>query len=142
MITPKYRRDSTCFRRSGHVLNNRSPKNFGSLGRRVMMGLLKWLKAVAVTGGLVLAPVVSMGAVVQSCAGSGPATPESYTGNLSREGSRLLNDMRYDARQVASRADTLQALAMDPEVNWQAHADELARIKHEVDDMGKRLCRL
>ena len=105
------------------------------------MDITKWLKTGAVIGAIVLTPAISMAARVQSCV-AGPATPESYTWDFSREATGLLNDMRYDAQRVAHHATNLEDFAMNSDIDWQFHADQLTKIKREVDDMGKRLCRL
>ena len=105
------------------------------------MDITNWLRTGAVVGAMVLAPAVSMAARLKSCLAE-PATPESYTQNFSGEATRLLNDMRYDAHKVAYHADNLENFATNTEIDWQLHADQLTRIKHEVNDMGQRLCRL
>jgi hypothetical protein len=105
------------------------------------MSIMRWLKTGTVIGAIVLAPGVGMAAQVKACVAS-PPTPESYTWNFSREGTRLLNEMRYDAHRVAYHADNLKNYELNPEIDWQLHADQLVKIKREVNDMGKRLCRL
>lgn len=105
------------------------------------MDFIKWLRAGAVVGAMVFAPTAAMAARVQSCV-AGPATAESYTWNFNREANRLLKDMRYDARRVNYHADKLEQFAMNPQIDWQIHADQLNLVKARVDDMGKRLCRL
>jgi hypothetical protein len=106
------------------------------------MGIKQWLETGAVIGAMVLAPATSMAMQRRASCTAGPATPESYTWNFSREASGLLNDMRADANQVANQAAQLENFSRNPEVDWQLDADYLVQIKQEVNDMGKRLCRL
>jgi hypothetical protein len=106
------------------------------------MGIMKWLKTGAVVGAMTLAPTISMQAAVQACNPIGPPSSESYTSNFPGEGSHLLADVQQDARRAAYHASQLESYTNNPEITWELHADQLQRIRHDVNDMGKRLCRL
>lgn len=88
-----------------------------------------------------VAPALAVAARSHPCV-SGAVTAESYTWNFPEEASGLLNNMRVDADQVADHAAKLETFARNPQIDWQLHADQLHAIKQDVNDMGKRLCRL
>ena len=94
-----------------------------------------------VVAGMVSVPVTSMAATVGSCV-PGKATPESYTWDFKAEASRLLDQVRVDAMKARSRADKLEQFDMEPTISWHSHARQLTVIKQEVNDMGRKLCRL
>jgi hypothetical protein len=95
------------------------------------------LKTVPIITAIILAPAFAS-AKVQYCAEQPPVHPGDY----SQEASTLLEDVRTNADQVAHHASVLQGYATDPDVDWEMHADQLFRVKSEVDNMGKELCRL
>lgn len=95
---------------------------------------------IALIAGMVAIPMASP-AAPQSCV-SGKPTPASYTWNFHAEASRLLSGIQADAAKAHDRAATIDAYALDGAVPWQFHANQLAALKHEVDDMGRKVCRL
>ncbi|HJT87775.1 MAG TPA: hypothetical protein VJ732_07955 [Bryobacteraceae bacterium] len=105
------------------------------------MNMKKWLITGGLAGVLAAAPGASMAIEANRCV-TGTPTAASYTWNFPKEATRLLNGMRQDANGVADHAAKLEMFATEPNLSWQAHADQLTRIKAEVNDMGMRLCRL
>jgi hypothetical protein len=100
------------------------------------MGIKLW-KAGLVLSAITLSPAISL-ARVESCA----SRPGYNTGTTSRTASRLFREMRRDARRVAYQTLQIQSFTSEWDTTWAGHADRLNQIKAEVDDMGKRLCRL
>lgn len=66
----------------------------------------------------------------------------SMTWNFPKEGSQLLQDIRRDARQIRREAATVESHHPYAESDWMFHADELNTIRWEVNNMGRKLCRL
>jgi hypothetical protein len=97
--------------------------------------------ATLVAAAMLVAPGVSLAATPPQCSSAEP-TAASYTWDFHKEASDLLNGLRVDARKARSAADQLRAFENEPEISWQSHADRLAQIKNEVNDMGAKLCRL
>lgn len=103
------------------------------------MKTANWLLAA-----LLALPVASYGAMVKTkaCRDTAP-TARSYTWNFSREATRLLNDVRDDAMKIREDGRQLDNFVKEPEtIDWRAHADKLAYIKADVNDIGAKLCRL
>lgn len=73
---------------------------------------------------------------------TGPPTAASYTWNFSREASSLLRDIHYDAVRASHAAIMFQTVARNPDESWAGRAYSLSQIRAQVDDMGRRLCRL
>ena len=94
----------------------------------------------ALIAGIAAFPVSSE-AAPQTCS-TGKPTPASYTWNFQAEASRLLNGIEVDAAKAQHRADRLQQSSLNEDLAWQFHATRLAALKREVNDMGRRLCRL
>lgn len=86
-------------------------------------------------------PVISLASQPRACV-AGKPTPESYTWNFHREASQLLAGIQVDAMNAKNQADRLQNFAMDRNIGWKIHAGELTSIRAEVDDIGRKLCRL
>jgi hypothetical protein len=91
--------------------------------------------------GMAVLPVSSMAATSQSCA-PGKVTSESYTWDFKAEASKLLDGIQADAVQARNRAETIETLNMKPEISWKVHAEQLTAIKREINDMGRKMCRL
>ena len=87
----------------------------------------------------VLAPGV--GAAVHECAPGNP-TAASYTWDFKAEANSSFQDLETLARQTRDDADQLVTYNRGHEVDWEIQADQLHILKHEVNDMGARLCRL
>jgi hypothetical protein len=77
-------------------------------------------------------------AAVQSCGGLAPTFPANY----SAESSRLLLEMRDDARRVADAIPQLKAFSDNSRTSWQFHAAQLIGIREQLSDMETKLCRL
>jgi hypothetical protein len=90
---------------------------------------------------LLALPLAALGAAPASCK-AGPPTPESYHWNFPREASRLLDNIQVDAAKVESQSAKIVNWDMNPDISWQLHSDQLELVKHEVDDMGRMVCRL
>ena len=53
-----------------------------------------------------------------------------------------IQDVQTDARLIRSQADRLESYERGPQLSWQSHSAKLDAIKGEVNDMGRKLCRL
>jgi hypothetical protein len=104
------------------------------------MKLLHTVGLATLIAGMVALPPASQ-AAPQTCP-AGKVTPASYTWNFQAEASRLLNRIQADARRAQYRADKLANSSLNGAVPWQVNATQLTGLKHEVNDMGRRLCRL
>jgi hypothetical protein len=94
----------------------------------------------ALIAAMVALPVTA--AAASTSCGAGRPAPASYTWNFHAEASRLLSGIQAEAAKAQNRAATLDSYALDSNVDWQLHASQLAALKHEVDGMGRKLCRL
>ena len=96
-------------------------------------------RIIAVIGAIILIPTVSLAAQVQPC----PAgTASNITSQAAFDG---LKQMRYEAMSVSDHALKLQDLATDQAstgIDKEPLADQLTQIRHEVNQMGRQLCRL
>lgn len=92
-------------------------------------------------GALLVLPVVGRAAGPRPCIG-GKANAASYTWNFQKEATGLLNGLQVDAGQVQRRADLLDAYIRGNEVTWDLQSDQLDQLRDEVNDMGRKLCRL
>lgn len=72
----------------------------------------------------------------------GKATAASYTWNFKGETNRLFQQIQSDAQKASYHADKLASYNLDPQLDWTVHAEQLSSLKSEVNDMGKKLCRL
>jgi len=103
------------------------------------MSIENCLKAGAVICAMACMPAISS-AQVGTCS---PMAPDhSYAQGSTREATHMLNDMQWDARQVEYHAEQLNNFAYHTKFAWDTTGIELRRIKSEVNDMGKRLCKL
>jgi hypothetical protein len=102
------------------------------------MNPLKWIGTGIVAGAMLFAPAISMGAV-QSCA---TETGTYSPAQAAQKTSDLLKQVQSDAQQAEYHANVLRNFADNSNVDWQAHVYQLNRIRSEVDDMGRQLCRL
>jgi len=73
---------------------------------------------------------------------AGPTTAASYTWNFKQEANNLFRDIQDTARQAATTADRLESMGENGEVSWQDQADHLDMLRSQVNDMGRKLCRL
>jgi len=108
------------------------------------MGIESCLKAGAVFCAIAFLPAVSKaqtGVQIGTCSPT-TASDHSYARSSTREATRLLNDMQYDAQQVKNHAQVMDNFAYHTEFAWNTTGIELRRIKSEINDMGKRLCKL
>jgi chromosome segregation ATPase len=97
--------------------------------------------ALLLAAGVAALPVVSLAADSRTCV-AGKPTPASYTWNFRAEASQLLNDIQTDAAHAQQHADRLQTYASELQISYQSHGEELDAIRAEVNDMGRKLCRL
>ena len=104
------------------------------------MGIDNCFKAGVVICAMAFLPSVSQ-AQVDTCVPTA-ANEHSYMGGSTREATHLLDDMQYDARQVAHHAQLMDNFAYHTSFAWNTIGIELRRIKSEINDIGKRLCRL
>jgi uncharacterized protein YoxC len=92
-------------------------------------------------GVLAVFPSAALALAPRACV-AGPPTAASYTWNFQKEADGLLQGLQNQAQQVQRHAATLRTFARTNDVDWQAHSDQLRQVKTEIDDMGKKLCRL
>jgi len=92
---------------------------------------------------MIMLPSASAAAVhaVHECV-AGPPTAASYTWNFKQEANDIFQDVRLDALQAEDAAANLQSFQTDPDLGWEAHAHQLAKLRSAVNDMGSKLCRL
>ena len=105
------------------------------------MNLKHFATTFLVFAGMAVWPAISLAAESHACT-SGKPTQRSYTWDFRGEASRLLSGIQADAANVHRRANKLDVYAADPQITWQVHAEQLTSIKREVNDMGRKLCRL
>jgi len=99
------------------------------------------MRSVSLVAALSAFPLVVLGAPATSCK-AGPPTAESYRWNFPREASRLLSGVQVDASKIETRATQLMNWDMNPSITWQLYSDQLMMVRKEVNDMGRKLCRL
>ena len=78
---------------------------------------------------------------VHECVAGAP-TAASYTWNFQGEANTIFRHIQSDAQQALDHAVKLQSYEDSEHLDWQAHVGELDPLKHEVNDMGAKLCRL
>ncbi len=88
--------------------------------------------------------VFSMPAVAASSCQCVPGKPTaaSYTWNFKTEANTLFQQIESDAQDAQYHADYLDTMARNFDTHWQSHLFQLSYIKHDVNDMGAKLCRL
>ncbi|HXK03801.1 MAG TPA: hypothetical protein VMS37_15475 [Verrucomicrobiae bacterium] len=72
----------------------------------------------------------------------GTPTAASNTWDFKGEANTIFQDIETDARSIRAQADRLESYQRGPELSWASHADHLNVIRDDVNDMGKKLCRL
>ena len=85
---------------------------------------------------------LTLGAVTTQQCSCGKPTAASYTWDFHQEANALFDDVQTDAQQVQDHAAQLQSFSRDSVLSWQADANQLSQVRNEVNDMGKKLCRL
>lgn len=105
------------------------------------MRIQKIISTGCLMGALAALPTAALALTPRKC-GAGQPTAASYTWNFQKEASGLLQNVRADAAQAENHAATLQTFALNENISWEAHADELNQLKINANDMGKDLCRL
>jgi hypothetical protein len=73
---------------------------------------------------------------------AGTPTAASYTWNFHQEANQLIQGIQDDSTAASMHAAKLDSFADSPGLTWQAHASQLSYLKSEINDMGKKLCRL
>jgi hypothetical protein len=90
---------------------------------------------------LVLFAIPGAAATDQECV-AGQPSGAAYTLNFDAEANGIFENIRMEARRVVDHADKLQTFARNPQISWQGDADQMARLRREINDMGRKLCRL
>ena len=90
---------------------------------------------------LAMAAPAGFAAETCSCV-SGKPTAESYSWNFHREADRLFRQIQDESALAAAHATKLQSYADSPGLSWQTHGEQLSDLKTEINDMGRKLCRL
>jgi hypothetical protein len=106
-----------------------------------MMSIKRLITILGLSVALTGLPLTLEAATSNECA-CGKPTAASYTWDFHREADTLFQGIQFDAQQVSNHAANLQSFADDPNISWQAHATELTQLKSEVNNMGKKICRL
>jgi hypothetical protein len=101
---------------------------------------LLWSGCISAALALYAVPASAASASNQ-CVAAEP-TAASNTWDFKGEANTIFKDIQSDAQDALYHADMLQSFARDPHMTWDAHADELAYLKSEINDMGAKLCRL
>ncbi len=86
-----------------------------------------------------VAPV--SGVVVHECV-TGKPTAASYKWDFKGEANGAFQAIQDDARQALDHADRLRSFEYSPNLDWRAYAGQLDMLKQEVNDMGRKICRL
>jgi hypothetical protein len=73
---------------------------------------------------------------------AGEPTAASYTWDFKGEANTIFKDIQSDARDAVDHAGILQSYALDSQLSWDAHAEELEYLKSDINDIGAKLCRL
>jgi hypothetical protein len=101
-----------------------------------------WLITVPAIGVAALYPGVLSAARARPCTVA-PAAAESYMWNFPGGASNLLKGIRFEAQQVVYQAAQLRYDSTTTDTGFYgAEAQGLTRIKADIDDMGRQLCRL
>ncbi|MFZ0762249.1 MAG: hypothetical protein WAM69_20045, partial [Candidatus Sulfotelmatobacter sp.] len=106
-----------------------------------MTAIKRLMTVVGVCAAFAVFPLTSGAITMNKCA-PGPPTAASYTWNFQGEANTLFQDVRVDAQQVTTDAAQLQSFSENPNISWQLDGDKLTQVKADVDDMGRKLCRL
>jgi hypothetical protein len=85
--------------------------------------------------------VPSWAVTVHKCV-PGQPTVASYTWDFKAEANRLFQAVQSDADQARYHADQLDTFARDSSLSWDSNEEQLQALKQEVNDMGRKLCRL
>ena len=72
----------------------------------------------------------------------GSPTAASNTWNFKGEANTIFQDIETDAQSIRTHADRIQSYERGPQLSWASHGDQLNAIRDDVNDMGKKLCRL
>ena len=77
----------------------------------------------------------------QQCV-AGEPTAASYTWDFKGEANTIFKDIQSDAQDAVDHAGILQSYALDSQLSWDAHAEELEYLKSDINEIGAKLCRL
>ncbi len=85
-----------------------------------------------------------LASLLSAPAASARTEPVTGSANLQPgvEVSKLLKQIQSVALRLNRDADTLASFTRGQQVSWQSHAEQLARVKEHVNDMGAKLQRL
>jgi hypothetical protein len=96
--------------------------------------------------GMVYLPIATLvlASVLSATAASARNEPVTGSSNLEPavKVSELLKQIQSVAVKLNRDADTLASLTRGHQVSWHSHAEQLARMKEHVNDMGTKLQRL
>lgn len=106
-----------------------------------MTTIRRLMTIIGVSAALTAFPLPSGASTASTCA-HGKPTAASYNWDFHREANNLFEEIRGDAEQARDYAARLQSYEDEPELDLQAHGDQLTYLKNEVNDMGRKLCRL
>jgi hypothetical protein len=86
------------------------------------------------------APAVAAVSKTCSCV-PGQATPASYTWDFKGEANTIFKDIQFQAQQSLYDADKLEGAARAG-LTWYSQGGYLDDLKTDIDNIGKKLCRL
>ncbi|MDE3165710.1 MAG: hypothetical protein KGN36_07890 [Acidobacteriota bacterium] len=72
----------------------------------------------------------------------GKPTAASAHWNFKGETNQIFQQIRDEAQMASYHADKLASFAQDPNLDWTVHSEQLAYLRSEINDMGKKVCRL
>ena len=110
------------------------------LSKLLSIGCVSIAAAVCALPAAAAAPAVA--AKSQECACvPGQATPASYTWDFKGEANTIFKDIQFEAQQSVFDADALDG-ASRAGLTWYSQGGYLEDLKTDVDNIGKKLCRL
>ena len=100
-----------------------------------------WLWCGCISAALAVCSLEAAAAAEHACAAGGPAAA-SNTWDFKGEADQIFQEVHADAQDALDHAGRLEGFVDDPNLDWHAHADELDYLRHDINDLGTRLCRL
>jgi hypothetical protein len=90
---------------------------------------------------ILTAPAVASASSPDACT-SDAATASSSDMNFQKQADSLFRDIRTEANYARFHADRLRAENRFNQADWVVQGDQLTRLRHDVNVMGDKLCRL
>lgn len=100
---------------------------------------LIWSGCISLSMAVFVLPAAA--ATVHECV-PGIPTAASYTWDFKGEANAIFEDVQSAAQQALYHADRLQSFSSDNELSWESHAIQWDYLKHDINYIGAKLCRL